>query len=854
MLAQQFIIYRLRPKANGKLDKIPTSIDGRFDINAHDPRNWHPKEVAESAARQLGQGYGVGLVLTENCRVFFLDADGCSDGSQWSPLFLTLWNRLAGRCYAERSVSGTGAHFAGLYSGDRPSHKCKNTALGLELYTADRFIALGDPMAGDLMNLQDCSAEFAWLIEQYFQKSPDADRPHYGAGDAPQLSDAEILRMLVAQRPGAAAAFGGKATFADIMEGRNLSNDDSANDLAAANYIAFYTKDPEQIERIMRATPLVRDKWDSHKDYLQGFTIPEALRTCSGQWQPKIVRNPVEWTDTPAAEWCGAKDNRALRARMRASGREVNGLTYAQIMSNDQALFAEKFPDNVGGGDYLVRPLDKCLAMHLAFFTGRHCDRMFELMGDAPYVRPYPDVAEEVRRIVLEACAETPRVYTNETLRHNVAVRAAVAADGDSAEPERIEAMTLEEMQDRFVLVGGTDVFDLYRPKAYPVALAAFRTLTANSKMEVIDKEGNAKTIQVSSAWLTDADGVKKCDGVTFKPGAKAFAQNPLGQFCANSWSPIVHTAAPADPSAFVFQVELLWGTHAARFFDWLAHMAQNPGELPQTAWVHVSDNTGTGRSWVGKVLADVFKGYVAMPFNLTGALASGFNGELSGKLLAITEELHAGKSKWQHTETLKQMITEPARLINPKYGKQSVEWNVCRQIIFSNFITAVPADDTERRLEVVEYTGAPMDDEYYAKLHRLLKSKEFIAGVWAFLVNRDLSKYNPGRHAERSEAKLRLIRETESEPERLLRHLVEDCPTDIITNDALRSATDKDPAFFRHAFLKQKGVGRRTFKNSAGKTIRLVILRNVERWSKEPATVIETELSKLSIGWRPSA
>lgn len=92
--------------------------------------------------------------------------------------------------------------------------------------------------------------------------------------------DDELIRRALASRS-AAAAFGNKASFADLWE-RNTERlalafpdasrdfDASAADAALASHLAWWTgRNGQRIERLMRKSALRRDKWDSHPDYLR---------------------------------------------------------------------------------------------------------------------------------------------------------------------------------------------------------------------------------------------------------------------------------------------------------------------------------------------------------------------------------------------------------------------------------------------------------------------------------------------------------------------------------------------------------------------------------------------------------
>src|SRR5215217_6313237 len=55
------------------------------------------------------------------------------------------------------------------------------------------------------------------------------------------------------------------AKFVDLFDDGDVSayeNDESAADSALFGILKFYTRDPEQLDRIMRRSALARSKWD----------------------------------------------------------------------------------------------------------------------------------------------------------------------------------------------------------------------------------------------------------------------------------------------------------------------------------------------------------------------------------------------------------------------------------------------------------------------------------------------------------------------------------------------------------------------------------------------------------------
>ncbi|MGL4894254.1 MAG: hypothetical protein ACRC47_05375, partial [Shewanella sp.] len=297
----------------GKFDKFPCDITGKI-VDAHDQSNWVDADTAVAIAGATD--LGVAFVFTEADPFFFVDIDGAYDGTQWSPVATQLCSQFAGAA-VEVSHSGTGLHIFGTYSGDEPEHGCKNIPLHLELYTSGRFVALtGTNATGDASTAHD--AALSNVIGQYFPTgAASSDRSAQAwttgpvEGSYPPKTDEKLIELALKSeaKQTARQMFGGeaaRASFKDLWT-RNVEAlaatypddvrefDESSADAALAQHLAFWTgNDCARIERIMRASGLVRPKWDSHKSYMER-TITNA---CGRQSTWYNVGAPVELKDT----------------------------------------------------------------------------------------------------------------------------------------------------------------------------------------------------------------------------------------------------------------------------------------------------------------------------------------------------------------------------------------------------------------------------------------------------------------------------------------------------------------------------------------------------------------------------
>lgn len=290
---RQFMLYKVVHVAGEpKPRKLPLHPVTLVATDAHDPRAWTDAATACARAAQLGEPYGVAFSFQPGNGLFFIDIDDCLTAEGWSPLATQLCARFPGAA-VEVSHSGRGLHIIGR--GVAPPHACKNVPLHLECYTEYRFVALtGTHAVGDAST--DHTAALATLVTEYFPPRAGDGAPAGAWTTEPRADwrgpadDADLIRR-ARQSSSMAAKFGaaGQVTF-DALWTRNeeaLASrwtdslrpfDESSADAALAAHLAFWTGcNCERMERLMRQSGLVREKWERH-DYLPRTILGAAAR------------------------------------------------------------------------------------------------------------------------------------------------------------------------------------------------------------------------------------------------------------------------------------------------------------------------------------------------------------------------------------------------------------------------------------------------------------------------------------------------------------------------------------------------------------------------------------------------
>lgn len=277
----QFIICKFvnSAKKPGKTEKFPCNAAGDV-VSLHKADRLSYAE-ANQISRSMGNSFGVGFVITEDDPFYCLDIDGAlQPDNTWSPLATELCQTFPD-ALIELSNSRKGLHI--WFKAQKFEHSCKNVPLAIELYSRDRFIALGQVLRGSAD--VERSNEVNRIISQYFPVKEAVNgaewRDTHAEGSSPITDDDRLIEAALRSSGSAGAVFGDKLSFRDLWEGNIPEGSDrSSIDQSLANRLAFWTGGNHvRIKRLMERSGLVRDKWTQHKTYLQR-TITNAVAQC----------------------------------------------------------------------------------------------------------------------------------------------------------------------------------------------------------------------------------------------------------------------------------------------------------------------------------------------------------------------------------------------------------------------------------------------------------------------------------------------------------------------------------------------------------------------------------------------
>lgn len=420
--------------------------------------------------------------------------------------------------------------------------------------------------------------------------------------------------------------------------------------------------------------------------------------------------------------------------------------------------------------------------------------------------------------------------------------------DGIVGGPPVAQAMDIDAMLHELVFIAdGSRVAHRARPQI-ALPLPEFKLATKASETRI-----GKKMVPTADLWVADPGRITT-HTLTFRPGAAEFTADPEGADALNLWMPRERQAALADVAPFLDHVAYLVPEldERERFLDWLAHIEQRPGVLPHTHYLMVTPQTGIGRNWLASLLARVWAGATRLGFDLIGAMNSGFNGPLSRRLLVIVDELKAADTGYgaaNHAQQLKQMLTTEHRTINPKFGRQHIEFNCARWLMLSQHFDALPLEKADRRVIVITNPTERRPSGYYGQLYALLENPRFVSAVGAWLAARDISDFNPSEPAPLTAAKKKAIEANMTDIERALIEL-RDGTREVVMTSAQIGEYLADcgirqipPRALSAAYAAVGLVPCRALVRLHGRRHRVVALRDGERWRDALAQALIAQL-----------
>ncbi|AXF57412.1 phage/plasmid primase, P4 family [Salicibibacter kimchii] len=272
---KQWLLWNKEPKkdSDGNIKRDDqgnikyTKVPKRPNVSNADKTNPdHYISFQEAVSAYENGGFsGIGFVFTENDPFVGIDLDDCFQDGELTEKAKKIVDSLAS--YTEVSQSGNGLHIIV----DGPDiDGFNNQSEGVEMYSKVAYFAMtGDVLRDDLTDIEERHVQVLYIHDKYRTRPSKQTKP---VNSRPQLdSDDHIL--IEARNASNGEKF--KALFDDGDISGYPSKSEA--DLGLAGILSFWSKNIEQIERLMKRSALYRaDKYD-RSDYLRERTIPFSL-------------------------------------------------------------------------------------------------------------------------------------------------------------------------------------------------------------------------------------------------------------------------------------------------------------------------------------------------------------------------------------------------------------------------------------------------------------------------------------------------------------------------------------------------------------------------------------------------
>lgn len=454
------------------------------------------------------------------------------------------------------------------------------------------------------------------------------------------------------------------------------------------------------------------------------------------------------WTTEPVPEWSGPDDDEELLKMALAS--RTAAQAFGSADGSTKAGFAQLWEGDTTG--YGQSEADAALASHLAFWTGKNCERIERLMRRSGLNRDKWDRGSPYLVPTIErACATVSKV-----------LQSGGASVAQTMPEEATKA--LETGQPYGPYIPPADYGRYFAQCAYVVAhnqiftpahglvgSTAFDTIFGGRKF-IKDGEGRATSI-TASAW----DAFRMCEmwrppvatSTCFRPEhATAELVDIEGRAFVNTYAPIVTERRPGDTAPFFDFLGRLIPDERDRLIilSYMAGCVQNPGSKAQW-WPVLQGVEGNGKTTLLRVMSHSIGHRYTHLVNPEAMAKTGgqFNAWVEGHLFCGIEEIYVNKRR-DFLESFKATVTNDRLAMEGKGTSQFTGDNRCNGILLTNHPDGVPITTDTRRYAVF-YTAQQseadlqrdgMMGDYFPRLYEWLRS-----GGFAF-INEWLQTWEP--------------------------------------------------------------------------------------------------------------
>ena len=410
------------------------------------------------------------------------------------------------------------------------------------------------------------------------------------------------------------------------------------------------------------------------------------------------------WTTEPDSEWSGPEDDDILIGRMLKSASKSPSAKFGGGNMSLPDLWEGHVDDN------LRSEADQSLANHLAFWTGKNCERIERLMRRSGLTRDKwdsPSHRNYLTNTILKACSFVSAVYQQKTQKPAAPITATTTA---TTAPRKRgpghEYMLPDAQEDYFkncyYIASSNEIFDIGRNALYPKT--SF-DVVYGGHVFFMDVARDKKTDSAFDAYCKSLTNTPRIvDDLCFRP------ELPLGAIIVdgvrsylNSYVPYECPMTPGDPTPFLDLLSRMLPNENDRtlFLHYIASLTQNPGVKFQW-WPVLQGVEGNGKTFIIKAISYIMgEHYTHLP-NAHAMARDGlkFNAWIERKLFIGIEEVRLS-GKREFLDEFKIIVTNE-RIPSERKGVDQVNTdNRANGILCTNHPDGVPIDKNSRRYAV---------------------------------------------------------------------------------------------------------------------------------------------------------
>jgi hypothetical protein len=393
------------------------------------------------------------------------------------------------------------------------------------------------------------------------------------------------------------------------------------------------------------------------------------------------------WTTGPDPDWVGPADDTELirRALQSKSAYSAFGskASFADLWFADERALGATYPDKFADRGYDASLADVALAQHLAFWTGRDCERIHRLMLQSKLVRDKWDREDYLPRTITKAAGRQEDVLKDKRIEPS-AMTVTIGEDAPTAKviegntylnaQEQLELFrgcVAVESQNRVLVPGGY----LFKPEQFRMRFGGY---------SFVMDQSNDKVSRDPWEAFTNSQLIKhpKAHGTCFRPDlAPGQIIDRDGRKLVNKYYPVEVERKQGDATPFLRHLAMVLPdtTDQVILLSYMAACVQYQGIKFQWAPL-IQGVEGNGKTLFSRCIERaISERYTHFP--PANEISEKFNSWLFDTIFIGVEDIYVPNQKQEVFEILKPMIT------SKRMAKRAMQTDQEMNDIVANFV-----------------------------------------------------------------------------------------------------------------------------------------------------------------------